>query len=158
MLLPTLCLRRSGVTPVKKQAVVSRSTCEAEYISGRRSRQQPIWLPRLHDSMYVTSTERAIRFVIDSASAIEGEIHQYEITLHKHINIRHHDLLHHVHIAYTIIKHTSRKANKTELLTKAIVPPASTQHLLIFHRRSASKITVCTVTTVKGGIPGRVLM
>lgn len=55
----------------KKQSVVERSTCEAEYMAQRRALQHVVWLRQLLESMRIVATDPSFQFYMDNASVIK---------------------------------------------------------------------------------------
>lgn len=104
----------------KKQAIIAPSTCKSEYISGSRALQHTLWIRWLLDSMHVTPRAAPSLFYMDSSTAVKIAQHTSKTQLRKHIDVRHHHLVHHVKQKIITLLHISSQHNRFDIMTKPI--------------------------------------
>lgn len=117
-----------------KQATISISTCEAEYVAASHALQETLWLRRLMDQICTTSGQKTTKLppttiATDSLSAIKVANHEGKTKRRKHIDVKHYHLTHHIDEEKIKLEHMKGELNPADSMTKPLGPQAFTKHM-----------------------------
>ena len=103
----------------KKQAIVTLSTCEAEYVAASSCVNHAIWLRYLLEDLKLEqSGPTEIR--VDNKSAIELAKNPVYHERSKHIDVRYHSIREHIKNEEIRVTHVPSRDQAADILTKAL--------------------------------------
>jgi Reverse transcriptase (RNA-dependent DNA polymerase) len=106
----------------KKQAIVTLSTCEAEYVAASLCVNHAIWLRNLLYDLKLPQLE-ATEIRVDNKSAIELAKNPVHHERSKHIDVRYHSIREHIKEKEVQVTHVPSNDQVADIFTKALPRP-----------------------------------
>ena len=107
----------------KKQAIVTLSTCEAEYVAASACVNHAIWLRNLLEDLRMKQSSPT-KIKVDNKSAIELAKNPVFHERSKHIDVRYHSIREHIKNEEVEVVHVPSRDQAADILTKALARTA----------------------------------